>query len=407
MRRRVLRVCCVLAWLTLASLPNRSSPARAQTARDEPRARQFFGVGAQAYDKGQYLLAIDAFEQAYLLTPRPGLLFSLGQAHQHQFRTSGDDTHLLKAIDYYRKYLAQDGGSRRAAAEQGLNLLLAISARIHPLKGALLPRAPVLGKLLLSSATPGAELTVNGDPVDSLPTSLELPEDRYRVVANAKGYEPFVEDVAIAAGSSVPLNVELKPLPAKLDVKGPRAAEVLVDGRSMGWLPLGAITLPPGEHWVSVRKAGYQIRTSPVRLERGETFRLTVTLRTTAQRDATWIALGGSVVGAALGGTLALFALAHDRKAAAISKQIEQGDQEVERATALNHELQTRDRLRGYAIASSVSAGALLGTAAVLYVLDTPAAPNLGEMRSSAGRRPFTLSALAGSVWGIEANGRF
>src|SRR5882672_9815610 len=94
----------LLALVVLAQLVAPRG-AHAEDPRDDPRAREFFDFGARAYSNGQYLLAIDAFQEAYKLTERPGLLFSLAQTHQRQFRASGDEQHLAKAIDSYRRYL--------------------------------------------------------------------------------------------------------------------------------------------------------------------------------------------------------------------------------------------------------------------------------------------------------------
>ena len=123
--------------------------------KDDPRARQFFEVGAQAYAKGQYLLAIDAFKEAYTITQRPGLLFSLAQAHQRQFRASGDEQHLVQAIEHYRRYLSRvSSGGRHADASAALNSLLVVAERLHPPNQASPGRSQVFGRLLFSRSTP-------------------------------------------------------------------------------------------------------------------------------------------------------------------------------------------------------------------------------------------------------------
>ena len=55
--------------------------ARADDAAVE-RAQALFNVGAQAYAQGDFSGAIDAFEEAYRVSQRPGILFSIAQAHR-------------------------------------------------------------------------------------------------------------------------------------------------------------------------------------------------------------------------------------------------------------------------------------------------------------------------------------
>jgi hypothetical protein len=395
-------------WALALSL---SAPVyAADPLKDDPQARQFFEFGAQAYAKGQYLLAIDAFERAYALTERPGLLFSLAQAHQRQFRTSAEESHLAKAIDSYRRYLARigSGAGRQTEAQTSLNALLAVAERLHPESRTAPARAQVFGRLLLSSTTPNVTVTVNGDAVDSLPTALELPAERYKIVASAKGFQPQTQELTVVAGSAVPLNLALAPLPARLDVRGTPGAEVLVDGRAMGWLPLAPLEVPPGEHWVSVRKPGKKTRTVLARADRGNVAHVDLALETTFQRSATWVTLGGAAVAAGLGGTFALLSLSHDSKAKDLEAQRQSGGRfTVDQANELNDQVAARDRFRTYAIVGGVSALALAGTAAALYFSDTPGVPPTPDARQRDARQPLQLTPLTGSVWGLSASGRF
>lgn len=400
---KLLRVLCLLL-LTCALWPRW---AQAEEPRDDPRARQFFEFGAQAYKQGQYLLAIDAFEQAYTLTERPGLLFSLAQAHQRQFRMSGDAQHLAQAIDSCRKYLARvESGGRRSDVESSLNALLATADRLQA-KDQVGRGQRVFGRLLLSSSTPSAVLTVNGETVESLPTALELPADKYRVVATAKGFEPRVQEIALTAGSTVPLNLELEPLPALLDVEGPANAEVLVDGRSVGWLPLGRVSLTEGDHWVSLRKSGYRTRSVLARLERGQTIKVHLSLETTFQRDAARLVAGAGIATGVASITLGVLSWRHDASAKDLSARF-QGQASEADADQLDRKVAARDRFRTLALVGGVTTAALLGTSLLLYLSDTPAPPTTSETVQTAARAPRWLVApLAGPAWGIATQVRF
>jgi hypothetical protein len=378
--------------------------ARADEAlKDDPRARAFFDVGAEAYDKGQYLLAIDAFKEAYAITERPGLLFSIAQAYQRQFRSGGDEQHLISAVEHYRRYLSRvSTGGRSEEAAKALEALLRIADRLRPPDQAPPPRAQIFGRLLVSSRTPGVELRINGDAVESLPTALELPAGKYHVAAEKSGYEPRVEDISIVAGTAMPLSIELRPLPARLEVLGPAGAEIFVDGRAAGWLPAPPLLLPAGDHWVAVRRAGYRTQNILVRLQRGRTTRAAFELETTLQRDAAWVVGAGAVLGVAATGVLTVLAYERDRDARSLDERRRTSGLDVEQAKRLNGALDARDELRAGAAVSGIASAALIGSAFVLYFADPPAPPAGWEATPRASGR-VEWRPLTGSIWGLQA----
>src|SRR4051812_9930626 len=62
-------------------MPVPTPPARGEAAD----ARLYFNAGARAYAAGKYVPAIRAFEEAYRIEPRPGLVFSIAQAYRRQY----------------------------------------------------------------------------------------------------------------------------------------------------------------------------------------------------------------------------------------------------------------------------------------------------------------------------------
>ena len=87
-------------------------------------AREYFRAGAQAYSVGEYGAAIQAFEQAYALAPRPAVLFSIAQAERRQYFLVRDQQHLRRAIDMFRQYLEEETQTaRKADAVQALSEL--------------------------------------------------------------------------------------------------------------------------------------------------------------------------------------------------------------------------------------------------------------------------------------------
>lgn len=87
-------------------------------AIDTPEAKQLFEKAAQAYDKGQFMVASDLFAQAETLYHSPKLLFSRAQA----LRKAGG--HREEAAALYQSYLAEEpSGDRAADATQFLKEL--------------------------------------------------------------------------------------------------------------------------------------------------------------------------------------------------------------------------------------------------------------------------------------------
>src|SRR6185295_17537727 len=67
--------------------------------------------GSRLYDVEKYEEAIEAFKQAYVLSPNPGLLYNIAQA----YRLWG---HCRDSLNYYRRYLAQKPNAPDRAAVQ-------------------------------------------------------------------------------------------------------------------------------------------------------------------------------------------------------------------------------------------------------------------------------------------------
>ena len=68
---RLLVVLLVCARPALADTPSPSP---------EPEAKQHYLNGADAYDRGDYQLAVDEFRRAWHLSHQPAMLFNLGRA---------------------------------------------------------------------------------------------------------------------------------------------------------------------------------------------------------------------------------------------------------------------------------------------------------------------------------------
>ncbi len=91
-----------------------AAPALADEAGVPEKAKQLAERGRELHDAGDYVGAIAAYKEAYVLAPRPGLLFNLAQA----YRLSGDCD---DAAFMYRRFLDSNPTvERRAIAEANL-----------------------------------------------------------------------------------------------------------------------------------------------------------------------------------------------------------------------------------------------------------------------------------------------
>ncbi|MCK6592190.1 MAG: hypothetical protein L6Q76_31940, partial [Polyangiaceae bacterium] len=88
----------------LGALVLGSPPAFAQNASqaDLAKAKMLYDVGVQAFDGANYTAAIKAFTEAYKLAQRPGLVFSIAQAHRKQYYLTKDPDSLREALKFYR-----------------------------------------------------------------------------------------------------------------------------------------------------------------------------------------------------------------------------------------------------------------------------------------------------------------
>jgi len=99
-----------VAFLVLAL----AAPVWADDLDVPEKARLLAERGRELHDSGDYAGAIAAYKEAYVLAPRPGLLFNLAQA----YRLSGDCD---DAAFMYRRFLdSNPEADRRAIAEANL-----------------------------------------------------------------------------------------------------------------------------------------------------------------------------------------------------------------------------------------------------------------------------------------------
>ena len=364
----------VLLWIAVAL----TAPDGFAQAQVPQRARSLFTAGAQAFKRGDFATAIEAFEEAYRLDPRPGLLFSLAQTHRRQYHASQRPEQLTKAIQQYRAYLdAVPEGGRRAEAAQALVELEPLAARVDPAPtppAAEEPPAPRT-RVMVSSPAEDASVRVDGRAPRPCPLLAVVDPGKHVIRVSAPGYLDAQREILVEQATTLAVDVPLGERPGMLQIVTEDGADVLVDQRAVGAAPLPPIAVQPGRHVVAVLRSGRQAALQEVTVRRGENRRLRVPLERTGQRTVAWV-LGGAGGAALLGaGAFAVVAAHHDARASSVLERTETGNISGTELATYQSAREARD---DYAVVSLVTlgAGATLGTAAVLtWVFDRPAVP--------------------------------
>lgn len=351
-----------LCWVT---------PARA----DE--ARTYFEIGAKAYQQGRFMDAAQAFDEAYRRSSRPGLLFSLGQAHRMEHAARNNPDRLRDAIRYYEEYLAKDPQGKRAAeAADALSRLRPLAGGAEKSSAPVAPAAPSKPRVMISSPTPDVKVTFDGRPV-SHPFIQEVEPGKHKVVLRAPGFEDYTREIQVDAKTGTPpLDIPLKERPAYLVIQAPDGAEVAIDGRLQGETPLPPLAVPSGKHFVTVTLNGKKPFSERVVLQRGERRTLNAGLESTSQRATSWVLMGIGAGGIVAGGVLGYFAFDKQGKAEDIADATKsRGNQSPSELARYDDLRQSRDDFRLAAIISA-GAGAGIGTLGLmLHVFDPAKAP--------------------------------
>lgn len=414
---RVLRSAILAAALT----------ATAGAGAQADQARVLFDAGAQAYEAGQYPAAVQAFEQAYRLSARPGVLFSIAQARRKQFFATKNRDELRAAIKGYRDYLAQvaQGGRRSDAA--------AALAELEPFLGkddlgpASSPAAQAT-RLMVSSQTAGAQISLDGGKPLEVPLIAEVKPGKHTLRITAAGYFDETREIEVGAGSVAALDLPLREKPGRLSLRTLPGAQVTLDGRLVAQTPLTQpLDVEPGRHLLGISKNGYRAYAHELDLGRDEERSVDIPLTSTSQRKASYVLFGVGAASVVAGGVLA--ALAVHEQQLAVDFQTKQANGSARCPTGTDtacsdwvktsytKHISNRDDYRrdaGIALGAGVVVGAV---SAALFTLDFPSL--LGVMPRARDDRPkapaprersmeMSAAPLVGpGIYGVSLGGSF
>ncbi len=376
MRKALALLFCSVALAAPSTALAQPAAPKAVSAADLTKAKALFDAGGRAYDAGDFAVALQAFEQAYAIAPRDGVLFSIAQANRRLYTATNDRAYLERARVLYKQYLvAVQSGGRRAEAMRALGdveLILDNNKAEGPAAPA--PK-PIVKKTLVAvdSPTPGALISIDGSAPKPPQVTVEVASGPHQVKLTAPGFEDKEVTVRALDGELVPVSYELVEKPGRLVVEHADGAEVSIDGRFVGTAPFAKpIDVPSGAHFVSVARNGHESWGADVELERGGEKRLSADLRSTTQRK---ISYGFMATGAAgLVASAVVFGVSFAKENAAKSTLQKLDTQSItpDELAAYEQAKGDRDNLRtaGGVLAG---AGAAVGVVGILlYVVDAP-----------------------------------
>ena len=203
----------LLAWLVLGFLLCQGAGSRAWAqqapapATTDDSARDHFKRGENAYEKGNYALAVSEWQAAYTTDPRPRIQYNIYQALERLGQ-------LPEAAEALQRYLStadpddpyySDATARAAALQQRLQAT----------------------GIRLVGGVDGAAINVSGHDWGRLPRPDRIPVQpgNHRVVITLTGYQDFVANVVVPAGQVVDVQAQLEPVAKASTVPSPGTTE--------------------------------------------------------------------------------------------------------------------------------------------------------------------------------------
>jgi tetratricopeptide (TPR) repeat protein len=392
------RIVLVAVALTLAA-PHALRAQEKEKEKEDPakveEARRFFDAGRQAYESGQYLVAITAFEEALRLSPRPPVVFSAAQAYRRQYFVDHDPAKLKRAVDLYKQYIVDvPNGGRRDDAVQYVAELEPVLTRIEdeqkkkgmgPVQAMQMPKETT--QLMISSRTKEARASIDGGDMVEVPLIRDVKSGKHKIHVEAPGYFPEDVDGTAVEGRLVAVEVPLREMPATLAITTASGADVSVDGRPVGSTPFSRpVEIPAGKHLVMISKRGHYPVTREITVKRGETAKLDAKLDRTTQRKASYFVLGGGGALFVAGGVTATLAFVHQGRAEDAHDKLGAPGATQEDLDRFNSELASRNGYRNASYYLFGGAGVLAATGLLLFFVDSPRAQApIGELGGDQG----------------------
>ena len=301
MRSRVVFV--VWAGICAAVLALAQAPASAQSPDALKKAQNAFDSAQILYLQGKFDEAAQGFQDAYAARPFPQFLYNVGASFHMKGKATADAEAFGKAVEYYKKYLAEDPqASDKAKVEKAIGVLEAEIKRMkdNPKPGAgsgsaappvsaevqALGEVKVRGLIVVESDPSNATIYIDDKKKGSFattPWSGSL-EGEHKIIIEKRGYKVAEKMVSADPSKLFVLSAVMAQedylgwVEIKSNVPG---AEIFIDDKSVGAVgktPLSQ-NIKPGKHTFWISTEGYDEYKEEVEVIAGETHAITATLK--------------------------------------------------------------------------------------------------------------------------------
>jgi PEGA domain len=244
-RRTILSVALVLAGTEAAA--QRRPRGQEQGTGLTGEADERFRRGISLAGENNYTAALVEFRRAYDVSRNALILFNVAamEIELNHF-AEGQDA----LVEYQRSAPAPVVQARRAQID-------ALQTRVRERSGTITVALPHPGLRVQVDAigTSGVRLVREGAAATA---AIRLPIGRYRVTLTATGFRQRESEHDIAANSDTRVDTALEAARAQLTLRANvEAAEVKIDGRSVGFTPLSPQEVTEGEHRIEISRPGY------------------------------------------------------------------------------------------------------------------------------------------------------
>lgn len=225
------------------------------------------------YDRGDYNAALAEYLEVHKRKPLAVVYYNLG-------RTEEKLGHLVEALDWLEKCLANPGGLDANRREYTQKLVDDLRARI--------------GLVQVTTNIEGAIVELDHREVGKAPQEIRVASGVHIISVTMAGYAVVRKEIKIAGGIKEHVHLDLIPATiasSRLTISSELMdADVFIDGQSVGQTPiLGSIKVDAAEHKIVVTRAGYQSFERTLKCSDGDTLPVVVTL----DEDPSWIAANG------------------------------------------------------------------------------------------------------------------
>ncbi len=197
------------------------TPLSAAAAPKWMEADKHFKQGVQLFKENDYAAALVEFKRAYEIEPKYQVLYNIGESY-YQLQDYAN------ALLTFEKYLA-DGGPKISALRRK-----SVTKEIKTL-------STRVATLTITTNDPGAVVSVDEVVVGSTPMDpLTVSAGRRKITATISGRVPATQVVDIAGGEKKTLELEIAPLPPRVEPAPPPPPPSIVP-QAIAWSATGAI----------------------------------------------------------------------------------------------------------------------------------------------------------------------